>query len=81
MFIGVQEVSPWVNNLEAYYDCELDADTVSASGFEDRFGTGVKFPAMAVFAENSIIGYRSALRRCVDCTLRGSNVKPDFWED
>lgn len=81
MFIEVQEVSPWVNNLEAYYDCELDADTVSASGFEDRFGTGVKFPAMAVFAENSIIGYRSALRRCVDCTLRGSNVKPDFWED
>ncbi|GAB3219098.1 DUF4249 domain-containing protein [Algoriphagus aestuariicola] len=81
MFIGVQEVSPWVNNLEAYYDCELDADTVSASGFEERFGTGVKFPAMAVFVESSIIGYRSALRRCVDCTLRGSNVKPDFWED
>lgn len=81
MFIGVQDVSPWVNDLKAYYDCELDADTVSASGFEERFGTGVKFPAMAVFANNSIIGYRSALRRCVDCTLRGTNVRPEFWRD
>lgn len=83
LFIGVQEVSPWTNYLSAYYDCELDADTVSASGFEERFGTGVKFPAMAVFVEGSSvpIGYRAALRRCVDCTLRGSNVKPDFWED
>lgn len=81
LFIGVQQVSPWVNDLEAYYDCELDQDTVSAAGFQERFGSGAKFPAMAVFAENSIIGYRSALRRCVDCTLRGTNVKPDFWED
>ncbi|OOG72305.1 DUF4249 domain-containing protein [Algoriphagus sp. A40] len=83
LFIGVQEVSPWTNDLSAYYDCELDADTVTADGYEDRFGTGVKFPAMAVFVEGSSvpIGYRAALRRCVDCTLRGSNVKPDFWED
>jgi hypothetical protein len=83
LFIGVQDVSPWVNDLKDYFDCELDADTVSASGFEERFGTGVKFPAMAVYPENSSvpIGYRAALRRCVDCTLRGSNVKPDFWDE
>jgi len=81
LFIRVQDVSPWTNDLNAYFDCELDADTVTASGYEERFGTGVKFPAMAVFAQSSIIGYRSALRRCVDCTLRGTNVRPDFWED
>jgi len=79
LFIAVQEVSPWTNDLSAYFDCELDADTVSAAGFEERFATGIKFPAMAVFANNTIIGYRSALRRCVDCTLRGTNVRPDFW--
>ncbi|WP_026969887.1 DUF4249 domain-containing protein [Algoriphagus terrigena] len=79
LFIGVQEVSPWTNDLSAYFDCELDADTVSAAGFEERFATGIKFPAMAVFANSVIIGYRSALRRCVDCTLRGTNVRPDFW--
>lgn len=79
LFIGVQEVSPWTNDLSAYFDCELDTDTVSAAGFKERFATGIKFPAMAVFAESSIIGYRSALRRCVDCTLRGTNVRPDFW--
>lgn len=83
LFIEVQEVSPWTNDLRDYFDCELDPDTVSASGFEERFSTGVKFPAMAVYPEGSSvpIGYRAALRRCVDCTLRGSNVKPDFWQD
>jgi methionine salvage enolase-phosphatase E1 len=81
LFIRVQDVSPWNNDLSAYFDCELDADTVSASGYEERFASGEKFPAMAVFVQSSIIGYRSALRRCVDCTLRGTNVRPDFWED
>ena len=79
LFISVQEVSPWTNDLSAYFDCELDADTVSSAGFEERFSTGAKFPAQAVYVGSSIIGYRSALRRCVDCTLRGTNVKPEFW--
>ena len=80
LFITVQEVSPWRNDLSAYFDCELDADTVSAISYEDVFASGIKFPAQAVLGENGLpIGYRAALRRCVDCTLRGTNVRPDFW--
>ena len=27
------------------------------------------------------VGFQGAIRRCTDCTLRGTNVKPDFWID
>jgi hypothetical protein len=83
MFIGVQEVSPWVNDLEAYYDCELDTDLTTSIDFEAVFASGQKYPAKALYREGTsdILGYYAALRRCVDCTLRGTNVRPDFWED
>ncbi|MBC8054518.1 MAG: DUF4249 domain-containing protein [Sphingobacteriaceae bacterium] len=28
---------------------------------------------------NYIVGYELASRRCADCTVRGSNIKPPFW--
>lgn len=27
-----------------------------------------------------LIGYGGAPRRCVDCTIRGTNIKPSFWQ-
>ncbi|MBC8054519.1 MAG: DUF4249 domain-containing protein [Sphingobacteriaceae bacterium] len=35
--------------------------------------------AVGISAPNYIIGYELASRRCVDCTVRGSNIKPLFW--
>lgn len=81
LFISAQEVNPWYNSLLAYYDCILESDTVPKDRYEEVFASGIKLPTVGIYLGDSSepIGFRAALRRCVDCTLRGTNVKPDFW--
>mgnify|MGYP003676047156 FL=1 len=83
LFINVREVSPWRSVEPAYYDCIVEADTVLIADYGTSFGNGNFIPVLPISDENlpNPIGFRGAVRRCADCTLRGTNVKPDFWED
>jgi len=43
------------------------------------FNNGGYIPLRPVIEGNSIKGYEAAEDFCVDCTIRGSNVKPVYW--
>ena len=44
--------------------------------------TNPLIPIDAIIARphTPILGYTASSRFCVDCTLRGTNKKPDFWK-
>ncbi|MCS5491581.1 DUF4249 domain-containing protein [Algoriphagus limi] len=83
MFIDNQEVAPWRPVVEDYFGCVTEPDTVLVANYDQYFRAGGNLPTTPVFLENGFepIGYRYARASCVDCTRRGTNVKPDFWED
>ncbi|WP_158607215.1 DUF4249 domain-containing protein [Pontibacter oryzae] len=48
----------------------------------DIFEGGYIMPVNGIYTDSSPdpIGYLYASESCVDCRVRGTNVKPDFWE-
>lgn len=81
IYINVNEVAPWPYFIEEYEFCRLDQDTVLVADYEREFASGSRLPVIPVIVLTTTIGYRAASRACTDCTLRGTNIKPDFWED
>ncbi|NVK49939.1 MAG: DUF4249 domain-containing protein [Cyclobacteriaceae bacterium] len=83
LFIDIREVAPWRAEVEEYFGCITEPDTVLVANYDQYFRNGGNIPTTPVFLENGFvpIGYRYSRASCVDCTRRGTNVKPDFWED
>ncbi|WP_166669839.1 DUF4249 domain-containing protein [Algoriphagus zhangzhouensis] len=83
LFIDILEVYPWQPEVDDYFGCSLGADTVFVINYEAEFRFGNKVPTYPIYTVNGLvpIGYLYSEERCVDCTLRGSNVAPEFWED
>lgn len=84
LWIDFRDVIPWgVAEVEDYFGCIAEGDTVEIPDYESAFKTGSYTPAIPIYCDTCYepIGFRKAERRCTDCTLRGSNVKPDYWED
>jgi hypothetical protein len=81
IYINVEDVAPWPYFIEEYEFCKLDQDTVLVADYEREFASGSRLPVIPVVVVTTTIGFRAATRQCTDCTLRGTNIKPDFWED
>lgn len=83
LYIDVREVIPWRSVEPDYSNCFIEPDTVLVEKYGQNFASGSFIPVVAIIPEGaySPIGFQGAIRRCTDCTLRGTNVKPDFWED
>jgi hypothetical protein len=83
LFIDIREVSPWRAEVPEYEGCILSADTVLIRDYDSRFRSGVNIPVLPIIPDGLFnpIGYRYSSLRCVDCTQRGTNVRPDFWKD
>lgn len=84
LWIDFRDVIPWgVPEVEDYFGCIAEGDTVLIADYESAFNSGFYTPAIPILCDTCYepIGFRKAERRCTDCTLRGTNVKPDFWED
>ncbi len=84
LWIDFREILPWTRiDIPDYFGCIVEPDTILIKDYEVAFKSGGFMPAVPIFCDTCYdpIGFRKAERRCVDCTLRGTNVKPDFWED
>lgn len=83
LYINASEVFPWPVFIPEYEYCQIFQDTIppTATAIRDAFNNGVVVPAIDIWDGIFLIGYRGADYRCVDCTLRGTNVRPEFWED
>lgn len=81
LYIDNADVAPWPVTIEDYKFCRMETDTILVANYSSAFGSGQRLPAAPVMVETTTIGFYPVRRDCADCTLRGSNVKPEFWED
>lgn len=80
-YINVADVFPWPVFIPEYEFCQVETTPTFMVNYDFKFGSGVFIPAVPEIAGTTTIGYKAALAACSDCTLRGYNVKPAFWED
>lgn len=74
IFINSGEVNNWF-----YSDlCELLYTPDNRDSLEAYFGSGVFAPTAEAFTA-TMRGYNYSTVGCIDCRLRGTNVKPSFW--
>ena len=78
----------FVNNRELPHDwqlyyptCHIDTVMISSGAVNALFTGGNLIPVTSIYGSSPFpIGYTYGTRPCVDCTTRGTNVKPAFWE-
>ena len=75
IFINSGEVSNWF-----YRDgCELLFTPNNRDSLEAYFGGGGYAPTDVAYNAFNVMGYNYSTIGCLDCRLRGTNVKPTFW--
>ena len=81
VYINLEDVSPWNYLNPEFNDCTIGEDAVLAKDYESTFGNGAVVPARPLMVGTSIVGYFPTSKRCTDCTLYASPLKPSFWID
>lgn len=81
IYINLVDVSPWNYLDPEFNDCIIELEAVMAQFYDPVFVSGAVVPARELMAGTTIVGYFPTSRRCADCTLYASPIKPDFWED
>lgn len=81
IYINLADVSPWNYVDPQFNDCFIGENPVGISEYATVFVDGSTVPARELMVGTSIVGYFPSTRRCTDCTLYASPLRPDFWED
>jgi len=82
IYIDLDDVFPWPVFIPEYEFCFVLNDTIPPNLASTQFASGNLVPARDIFNQMGVLlGYRASSRACTDCTLRGTNVRPEFWED
>lgn len=81
IYINLSDVSPWNYSDPKFNDCVIGEEAVLRTSYQAAFGNGSVVPVRELMQGTTIIGYFPSSRRCTDCTLYASPVKPEFWED
>jgi hypothetical protein len=81
IYINQVQVSPWNYLDPKFNDCVIGEEVVLAKDYQVIFGNGAVVPARPLMAGTAIIGYYPSTKRCTDCSLYASKLKPIFWID
>ena len=75
IFISRLEVPDWRYRLY----CEVFTVTNNKDSLEAAFSNGFNLIMDEIRERGFLLGYTGSTGLCIDCTRRGTNVKPDFW--
>lgn len=81
VYINFLEVLPWDYLDPRFNDCVIGLDPVFRTDYQTIFGSGAVVPARPLMVGTTIVGYYPSSKRCTDCTLYASKIKPSFWKD
>ena len=65
----------------AHVDCEVLYPRAGTVAEREWIGEQLDIGFLKYFGFEMGSGYRFAKRGCIDCTVYGDNVAPDFWEE
>lgn len=91
VFIDSRKLPAWLP-ITPYDNCKLDTDLyqqpvgLTVQNYVQAFiYSSLEIPVSTIVssppAPPKILGYSASIPACVDCTLRGTNIKPSFWID
>jgi len=81
IYINQVQVSPWNYLDPSFNDCVIELDPVFRMDYQVIFGNGAVVPARPLMVGTTIVGYYPSTKRCTDCSLYASKLKPSFWVD
>jgi hypothetical protein len=81
IYINQVQVSPWNYLDPSFNDCVIELDPVFRMDYQTIFGNGAVVPARPLMVGTTIVGYYPSTKRCTDCSLYASKLKPTFWID
>ena len=81
IYINLIDVSPWNYLDPAFNDCVIEQEAILAKDYQTAFGNGAVVPTRELMQGTTIVGYFPSSKRCTDCTLYASPLKPEFWQD
>jgi len=83
IFISQDELPENWNAITGYENCAfLDTVENNPTDIGAKLGAGGNLPVYEIISQGSpaVIGYTYSSKTCVDCRVRGTNVRPAFWE-
>lgn len=81
IYINQVQVSPWNYLDPKFNDCTIGEEAVLAKDYQTIFGNGAVVPTRPLMVGTTIIGYYPSPKKCTDCSLYASKLKPTFWID
>jgi len=81
IYINQVQVSPWNYLDPKFNDCVIGEEAVLAIDYQKIFGNGAVVPTRPLMVGTAIIGYYPSSKKCTDCSLYASKLKPTFWID
>jgi hypothetical protein len=81
IYIDLVQVSPWNYLDPKFNDCAIGEEAVLAKDYQAIFGNGAVVPTRPLMVGTTITGYYPSSKRCTDCSLYASKLKPTFWID